>query len=144
MLDQARDVRRLAAARHVVEDVGVGAVEQEHHDVARTPGGGIERVGEHGAVLAGQVRAGGVGRAAQERERRSAPHRRDGPTAGRSRRGGHPLPASTSGARACTIPSEPCSPRWPPWSSQLCAAECRTQRSGAAGWSKSCAMWSCA
>ena len=34
-----------------------------------------------------------------------------------------PLPAITNGARACTTPSDPCSPRWPPWSSQLCAAE---------------------
>ena len=33
-----------------------------------------------------------------------------------------PLPAITNGARAWTTPSEPCSPRWPPWSSQLCAA----------------------
>ena len=40
------------------------------------------------------------------------------------------------------MPSEPCSPRWPPWSSQLWEALCRTQRSGAAGWSKSWATWS--
>ena len=33
-----------------------------------------------------------------------------------------PLPAITNGARAWTTPSDPCSPRWPPWSSQLCAA----------------------
>ena len=51
-----------------------------------------------------------------------------------------PLPAITNGARAWTTPSEPCSPRWPPWSSQLCAAEWITQRSGAAGWSKSWAV----
>ena len=51
-----------------------------------------------------------------------------------------PLPAITNGARACTTPSEPCSPRWPPWSSQLWAAEWSTQRSGAAGWSNSCAI----
>ena len=44
-----------------------------------------------------------------------------------------PLPAITNGARACTTPSDPCSPRWPPWSSQLCDAEWITQRSGAAG-----------
>ena len=53
-----------------------------------------------------------------------------------------PLPPITIGARACTIPIEPCSPRWPPWSSQLCAAEWITQRSGAAGESKSWAVWS--
>ena len=51
-----------------------------------------------------------------------------------------PLPPITMGARACTMPSEPCSPRWPPWSSQLWAAEWRTHRSGAAGESKSCAV----
>ena len=53
-----------------------------------------------------------------------------------------PLPPITIGARACTIPSEPCSPRWPPWSSQLWAAEWSTQRSGAAGESKSWAVCS--
>ena len=51
-----------------------------------------------------------------------------------------PLPAITNGARAWTTPGEPCSPRWPPWSSQLWAAEWITQRSGAAGWSKSWAI----
>ena len=53
-----------------------------------------------------------------------------------------PFPAITNGARACTTPSEPCSPRWPPWSSQLWAAEWITHRSGAAGWSKSWATCS--
>src|SRR4028119_116114 len=38
-----------------------------------------------------------------------------------------------NGARAWTTPSEPCSPRWPPWSSPLWAAERSTARSGAAG-----------
>ena len=33
-----------------------------------------------------------------------------------------PAPATMNGARACTTSIEPCSPRWPPWSSQLWAA----------------------
>ena len=65
------------------------------------------------------------------------------PARGTDAVGAHALAArSTNGARACTTPSEPCSPRWPPWSSQLCAAEWITHRSGAAGWSKSCATCS--
>ena len=34
-----------------------------------------------------------------------------------------PAPPMMNGARACTTSIDPCSPRWPPWSSQLCAAE---------------------
>ena len=45
-LDQAGDVRRLAARGHVVEHVGVGAVEQEPDDVARALVAGVEELGE--------------------------------------------------------------------------------------------------
>ena len=48
-----------------------------------------------------------------------------------------PFPPITNGARAWTTPSEPCSPRWPPWSSQLWRAEWITHRSGVAGESNS-------
>ena len=44
-----------------------------------------------------------------------------------------PAPAMMNGARACTTSIDPCSPRWPPWSSQLWAAVWITHRSGAHG-----------
>ena len=81
-----------------------------------------------------------VGARSRGARRWSARRRRAAPARGTRPSLRTPLPAITNGARACTTPSEPCSPRWPPWSSQLCAAECSTHRSGAAGWSKSCAI----
>ena len=141
-LDQAGDVRRLARGGHVVEHVGVGAVEQEADDVPGPPG---RRDRARRCARRRPARRGG-GRGA------SGSHPRSSAIVGatstsRAARGTRPslrtpLPAITNGARACTTPSEPCSPRWPPWSSQLCAPECSTHRSGAAGWSKSCAIWS--
>ena len=65
-LDEARDVRRFAARAHVVEHVGVRAVEEERDHVAR-PLRRIEHVDERFAVLDGDVRAVGAGRAAEER-----------------------------------------------------------------------------
>ena len=135
------DVRCLAARGHVVEHVGVGAVEQEADDVTRALVR-IDEVVEDGAVLRREVATVGVGRAAEQRGDRRARRRRAGPRAATSPARRTPLPANTSGARDCTTPSEPCSPRCPPWSSQLCAAEWMTQRSGAAGESKSWAIWS--
>ncbi len=135
---QARDVRRFAGGGQRVQHVRVGAVEQEPDHVPRPAAGEVEHVVADLAVLAGDVRpvvGGSAGRAARatvgrhvdESARPSAP----------ARRRARPCPAITNGARACTTPSDPCSPRWPPWSSQLWAAEWITHRSGAAGWSKS-------
>ena len=105
------------------------------------PGTGIEHVVADDAVLAGEVVAVGVGRAPEQLGDRGRdvdqPARRGTSPSLRT-----PFPAITNGARACTTPSEPCSPRCPPWSSQLWAAEWSTPRSGAAGWSNSCATWS--
>ena len=44
-----------------------------------------------------------------------------------------PRPAITHGARACTTPSDPCSPRWPPWSSQLCRERVQHAQVGSGG-----------
>ena len=54
-LDEARDVRRLARRGHLVEDVRVGAVEQEPDDVLRATAGEVEDVVAHDAVLDGEV-----------------------------------------------------------------------------------------
>ena len=79
---------------------------------------------------------------AEQRAGSWARRRRGGPTRGTTPSARTPGPASTNGARACTTPSEPCSPRCPPWSSQLWSAEWSTHRSGAAGWSNSWATCS--
>ena len=54
---EPRDVRRLAPGGHVVEDVRVGAVEQEADHVPRPARREVEHVGAHDAVLAPQVGA---------------------------------------------------------------------------------------
>ena len=65
-LDEPRDVRRFAARAHVVEDVGVRAVEEERDHVTRALRR-VEHVDEHFAVLHRDVRAVGARRAAEER-----------------------------------------------------------------------------
>ncbi len=65
-LDEPRDVRRLAAGAHVVENVGVGAVEQEADHVLR-PLARVEDVDEGFAVLHREVGAVVVRRAAEQR-----------------------------------------------------------------------------
>ena len=124
----------------VVEHVGVRAVEQEPDDVARAD----RRRGRARRCARRRPGRRGGGRASSGAQPRSSAMvgatSTSRPARGTSPSSRTPLPAITNGARACTTPSEPCSPRWPPWSSQLCAAVCSTQRSGAAGWSKSCAI----
>ena len=126
---------------HRVEHVGVRAVEQEADDVAR-PSGRRRRARRRARRRPGRRDGGRRVVAARSRAARRwwARRRPAGRPAAPRPSLRTPLPAITNGARACTTPSEPCSPRWPPWSSQLCAAECSTQRSGAAGWSKSWAI----
>ena len=135
-LDERGDVRRLAARGHVVEDVRVGAVEEEPDHVLGRPR--VRRSSTSRRTSPSWPR----GRCRRRRRVGREPRRwaivgRDVDEAAGA--GDHavdcarPCRRSRTGARACTIPSEPCSPRWPPWSSQLCAAEWITQRSGAAG-----------
>ena len=140
--DEARDVRRLAVGRTRVEHVRVGAVEQEHDDVARRASSPSRTSVRTSPSWPGEVAH--RRRAARRRGARRpwARRRRGGPTRGTIPSARTPAPASTNGARAWTTPSDPCSPRWPPASSQLCAAVWTTQRSGAAGWSKSWATCS--
>ena len=141
-LDQPGDVRRRAGRGERVEHVRVRAVEQEADDVTRASAVGVDHVG---------ARPRRPGRRDTCPSSRGATPRSSaivGATSTRRAARGTrpslrtPLPAITNGARACTTPSDPCSPRWPPWSSQLCAAEWMTQRSGAEGWSKSWAVCS--
>ena len=63
----------------------------------------------------------------------SAPRRPAGRTGARARPGRTPAPARTNGARACTTPSDPCSPRSPPWSSQLWAGGVQAHEVGRGG-----------
>ena len=81
--DEPSDVGRVAARRHVVENVGVGAVEQEAHDKARAFAR-IDQFGESSAVLSREKAVGVVGewRAAEQR----ADRRRD---VDQARRAGH-------------------------------------------------------
>ena len=139
IVDQPRDVRGLAARRHVVEHVRVRAVEQEADHVLRAAAR-VEHVGEHLAVLAPRgtcrrraartraaratVGATSTSRPPRDEPVRSArPCRRSRtapgpgrPRASRARRGGRPGPPSCGRRSGCT------------------------QRSGAAGWSNSWAI----
>ncbi len=127
----------------VVEHVRVRAVEQEADDVLRASTAGIDarrmRASPSWPASAAPV---GARRDTEELGDGGRRRRRAAPPAGTTPSPRTPLPAITNGARAWTTPSDPCSPRWPPWSSQLCAAEWITHRSGAAGWSKSWAVCS--
>ena len=140
IVDDARHVRSLTACGHVVEHVRVGAVEQEADHVAGRSDASRGRAGL--AVLHGDVavrRPPAVGA--------SGAQPRNAATVGaastrRIDRGATPSPSRPS-RRSRTVPgparspSEPCSPRWPPWSSQLWRAEWITHRSGVAGESNS-------
>ena len=144
--DEAGDVRRLAGGDRVVEHVGVAPVEQEADDVVgtghrarrsgrrapRRPGGAAARRGGRRPLRptpsgcgAPPMSARTVGATSTSRQAR-----------GSRPRACTPAPATMNGARACTTPIDPCSPRSPPWSSQLWAEVCMQITSGAAGWSK--------
>ena len=138
-IHQAAHVGRFARGGHVVEDVGVHAVEEESQHLSgpvavervaarRLPVGGYPSVGAGASQPSSAAIVGAT--STRRAARGTTPSART------------PRPATTNGARACPMPSEPCSPRWPPWSSQLWSAEWTTQRSGAAGWSNSCATCS--
>ena len=106
---QPSDVGRLAGGGERVEHVGVGAVEQEADDVPRpappsstsvrtSPSWPASMVpSSRGSTpSSGADRGGDVDEAGDPRHQPSC---------------GPPCPATTNGARACTTPSEPCSPR---------------------------------
>ena len=139
-VEQARHVRRFAGGGHVVEHVGVGAVAQEPDDVRRRPPARSRTSSRTSPSWPWTYDPSSAGARPSSSATVGATSTRPGPR--HQPVGAHPFPATMKGACACTTSSDPCSPRCPPWSSQLWAAEWITHRSGAAGWSKSWATCS--
>ena len=133
-LDQPGDVRRLAGGRHRVQHVGVHAVEQEPDDVARTPGGGVEHVVAHHAVLTGEVVAVVVAARSRGARRRWARRRRGARPAARARRCARPCPRSRTApvpARSRAIRARRDGRPGPPSCARRCGARTgRARRDG--------------